>query len=646
MEPEGTGLAGHEAIFEAIRRSPETFRSLVESAGDGIMVADARTAALIYANAAMARLLGRSVPDLMRIPFDEIHPPSDLPWVREIFYRMARGELSVTSDIPMVRSDGRVVRFDVRGVPIELDGRRCLMGVFRDVSAVRSAQAELAESDRRTRTLLGNLPGMAYRCRNDRDWTMVFCSEGSRELLGVPPEEFLSGRSAYNEFIHPDDRERVWSEVQAALDRGDHFQLRYRIRDISGREKHTWERGRGVLDRSGRLEALEGFIMDVSDLVLATQRAEDLNRALELAMETTRSMAFENDLVTGEAGLSSKALFRAMGYADDEIQDTKEFLSSLVHPEDLSAIWEAIERHARGETPTYQAEYRARAKDGSWWLIGATGTITERTEDGRPRKLVGMAMSLQDRQRGEEERLRLLAREREARRQAEAAVQLRDEFISVAAHELKTPVSTLQIALERLRARGTEGLATEAAARSLEIAERQAQRLVRLVNGLLDLTRLATGRFELQREAFDMSALVQEVLLRNEAILVQSGCSLDASGVRAVKGSWDRTRIEQVIENLLVNAMKFGRGGAIHVALEQRGDYAWLTVRDHGIGIAPGQEERIFEAYERGGSERHFGGLGMGLYISRAIVQTHGGTIRAVNHADGGAIFTVELPLG
>jgi signal transduction histidine kinase len=180
--------------------------------------------------------------------------------------------------------------------------------------------------------------------------------------------------------------------------------------------------------------------------------------------------------------------------------------------------------------------------------------------------------------------------------------------------------------------------------RKLDLVSRQATRLTRLTNDLLDVSRIEAGSPALELSAVDLGALVSEVVARFEEDLSQSRCSVSIHCGAPIMGRWDRSRVDRVVTNLLSNAIKFGAGKPIEIFLRAEGGVARLAVRDHGIGINPDQRDRIFGRFERAVSERHYGGLGLGLYISRRIVEDHGGSIRCESRPGAGATFTVELP--
>ena len=234
------------------------------------------------------------------------------------------------------------------------------------------------------------------------------------------------------------------------------------------------------------------------------------------------------------------------------------------------------------------------------------------------------------------------------------AVRARDEFLAVAAHELRTPMTSTLLyiqSLQRLAGAGADGgpLAPahpprRSAASLIEASERQLQKLARLIDQLLDVSRVATQRVVLRIEEVDWAQLVRDVLGSLSLDLQRARCPLTLNAPPHLTGRWDATRLEQVTTNLLGNALKFGAGQPVDVTLEAVGPDARLSVRDHGIGISHDDQERIFGRFERAVSLTHFGGMGLGLYVTNQIVRALGGTIRVDSKPGQGATFIVELP--
>jgi signal transduction histidine kinase len=224
---------------------------------------------------------------------------------------------------------------------------------------------------------------------------------------------------------------------------------------------------------------------------------------------------------------------------------------------------------------------------------------------------------------------------------AQQAVRVRDDFLSVASHELNTPLTSLQLALAQLaRSRPDD----DPSARMADTAARQAERLSKLVAQLLDVSRVTTGRLQLEPEPVDLRDVIEDVVGRLAIEARRAGSSLEVEVGGDVRGVWDRLRLEQVVTNLLANAVKFGRGHPVQVQVTRAGARVRLAVRDWGIGIAQQDRARIFERFERAVATHHYGGFGLGLWIVRQIVDAMGGTVEVESRPGEGSTFTVELP--
>lgn len=229
--------------------------------------------------------------------------------------------------------------------------------------------------------------------------------------------------------------------------------------------------------------------------------------------------------------------------------------------------------------------------------------------------------------------------------ETQEALQLREEFLSIASHELRTPLTALQLQVQLLRRMlKDDNDPAGGSRRIIDGVERQVKRLGRLTNDLLDVSRISAGRFDLDTSHFDLGLLVGDVLARFEDELQAAGSTVDVHLSEPVFGNWDRHRLDQVIANLLSNALKYGGGTAIHIDVSADDSMARLSVSDRGPGIAEANLGRIFDRFERVETAERTAGLGLGLFIAREIVEAHGGTIRAQSRVGQGAMFVVELP--
>jgi PAS domain S-box-containing protein len=264
--------------------------------------------------------------------------------------------------------------------------------------------------------------------------------------------------------------------------------------------------------------------------------------------------------------------------------------------------------------------------------------LPTRDRKGVTTGVLGLALDVTKRTRSEQEKEQLI-------QQLHEALHLRDEFLSIASHELRTPLSTLSLKIELLRHRALAAgpmMASEQVISQVEQLMRLTKRMARLVDGLLDVSRIATGRLTLEFEELDLAEVTIDVTERMRAQFERAGNALVVRAAEPAIGYWDRTRLEQVLENLLSNALKHG-GGRVEVTVKVDPMRATLSVRDHGSGIPIDQRERIFERFVRA-APNGLGGLGLGLYISRQIIEAHGGNVWVESEPDKGTTFFVTLP--
>lgn len=247
------------------------------------------------------------------------------------------------------------------------------------------------------------------------------------------------------------------------------------------------------------------------------------------------------------------------------------------------------------------------------------------------------------------DRAQLLESEILSRQQTEKTLALRNEFISIASHELKTPLTSLKLQcqlLNRAIQNGKTGeQVMESVSKMLSVGLRQFDRLTRLVDDMLDISRISAGKLRVEREITDLREMIESVVDHLSELIASAGCALTLNLESGVIANVDRFRMEQVIINLLGNAVKYGKGHPIEISLKKIGGTAEISVRDHGIGISEEDQHRIFERFERSSQASEFGGMGLGLYIAKEIVALHDGSIRVKSRRGEGATFTVRFPL-
>ncbi|HVV48086.1 MAG TPA: PAS domain-containing sensor histidine kinase [Polyangia bacterium] len=303
----------------------------------------------------------------------------------------------------------------------------------------------------------------------------------------------------------------------------------------------------------------------------------------------------------------------------------------VLHADDRDEARVHWERGLRGE-PTFERQLRLRrASDGKfrWHLVRA---VAERDDDGAVIGWIATATDIDDQKRAED--------------QLREAVALRDDFLSVASHELRTPLTALKLEVSNLLRLARHDAGSDRA-RLIAKAERidaQAARLRGLIDDLLDVSRLASGQLALRLEPLDRGAGAAEVGARFIDEAARLGSTLTVDVEPGAVGRWDRERLEQVVSNLISNAVKYGGGQPIEVAVRAAAGGGRLTVRDRGLGIAPEDQGRIFGRFERAVPSGNYGGIGLGLWIVKQLVGVFGGAVGVESEPGAGSVFTVELP--
>jgi PAS domain S-box-containing protein len=334
---------------------------------------------------------------------------------------------------------------------------------------------------------------------------------------------------------------------------------------------------------------------------------------------------------TGRVATWNEGAKRIKGYEASEI--IGQHFSRFYEEADVKAGKCEHELEVAAAEGRFEDEGWRLRKDGSRFWANVVITALH----GPSGELVGFSKvtrDLTERRRLQDEQIRLA--------RAEEAIRLRDEFLALASHELKTPLTVLQIQLDTLRAHFPPG--DNKAATKLQRASRSGDRLALLVESLLDVSRIATGRFTLDPKPFDVGEAIGRLIDGLRPAAAAAGCVLTFRVEGALTAVWDLLRIEQVVTNLVGNAIKYATGAPIAVAIFPRDDDIVLQVRDHGPGVPESERQRIFGRFERAEAIGHHGGLGLGLYLTHEIVTAHGGTVSARNVADGGACFEVRLP--
>lgn len=531
-----------------------------------------------------------------------------------------------TKLVPLFDDAGRVVR---------------IVGFAQDITERKAAEESLREKERRWATLVGNLPGVTYRCANDKQWTVEFISAGCRELLGISEEDFLVSRKAIlEEIIPPELREHVWQGVQQAVAAHEVYHFTYRIH--TRRDKEVWvnEQGRGIFDDKGQLQALEGVLLDVTDLKRTEQALRESEGKFRSIFENALEGIFQIN-TDGSLRSANPAHAHMLGYASaEEMMAAISHIGAqvLAHPADGGKILEAL----RSVQHVTNFETQLRHRDGHlFWVLLNGRTVCN--DAGLPLYFEGTCIDITEHKR--------MAELQVAKQQAEIANKAKSVFLANMSHEIRTPMNAI-LGFSQLLLRDLN--LTEAQRKHLEIIDRNGEYLLNLLNDVLEISKIEAQRATLKLVSCDLRGVLRDLHSMFHARSEAKGIDFVIDGLSSLptRVIADEGKIRQIFINLLGNAVKFTEHGHITLRLKTlSGDQAhWLIqaeIEDSGSGIAPEEMGRLFQQFEQTAAGRKAGtGTGLGLAISREFARMMNGDITVRSTLGSGSTFTVTLRLG
>jgi PAS domain S-box-containing protein len=401
---------------------------------------------------------------------------------------------------------------------------------------------------------------------------------------------------------------------------------------------------------SGALRRIVGTFQDITEPRNAALALAESRERLSTAFWGAGMSLADWRVSTGEINFDANWA-ATLGYKLEEIKPTLEFWNSLIPKEDQPAIEEAQRKYFEGEVGLFEAEYRMRAKDGTYRWVLERARITEVDLDGRPMRLSGVLVDITSRKSMEEKLAEALQHEQELTRASQAAERAKRNFLAVMSHEIRTPMNSIIGFAEVL----TTGKLPPEELEHIRTIKESGEALLRIINDILDYSRIESGRLQLEKIAFSPRETVESVvsMLSNLAaakgIGLKGGCASDVP--RQLVG--DPGRLSQILVNLVGNAIKFTPSGSVDLRVEmapEQGPVARIRFRvvDTGIGISPDKQESIFEPFTQADAtiSRSHGGTGLGLSISHLLVNLLGGTLHVKSSPGRGSEFYFDIPFG
>jgi PAS domain S-box-containing protein len=637
-------------------------------------------------NAAAERMYGYTAEEAIGRHISFIVPEELREDLADILSRLGRGERVERAETVRVTRDGSRLDMSLIISPIR-DPSGHLVGastVGRDITAQKRADSEstrlsrLVEHERgRLKNLVANVPGVVWEAWGEPDESsqrIDFVSEHVEQMLGYTVEEWLSTPNFWLSIVHPEDRERAGSEARAIFESREDGTSQFRWVHRDGRVVHVESQSRVVLDERGEPAGMRGVTMDITERKVREER-------LRFLAEASRVLGSSLDYETTLAGLARLAVAAmadyclvdlvdddgrvrrvAAAHADPARQQLAERLRAFPpgpqsagiprvlrtgRPEVLQEVTEEMipalardEEHARMLSELGLKSFVTVPLVTRGRTIGALTFSSTRASRRYADGDVAYAQEIASRAALAIENARLYARAQEVNR-------AKDEFLATLSHELRTPLTPILGWTHMIRS-GRLGPAETA--QGIRIIEKNSQSLSRLINDLLDMSSILSGKMRIEHAPVELAGVVREAAetVRPQADARSVSVEVQTGGLRPAVVSGDRTRLVQVFWNLLHNAVKFSReGGRVRVRVGALDGTARVEIEDEGAGIEPEFLPHVFERFRQAdmGTTRAHGGLGLGLALVKSFVEAHGGSVNAESAGTGrGSRFTVALP--
>jgi len=495
-----------------------------------------------------------------------------------------------------------------------------------DLALHRAAEDALHEREARLSALAEAIPDVVWMSEPDVP-RMVYLSAGFEALFGRPREEVYADVERWYDHVHPADRGAVRARFRSAVAAGAPYEAEYRVLAAGGAVRWLRDHGRPLPAKAGQPRRYAGVAVDITARKGMEEALRSSEELLRLAFEAGGLGTFDWSVAEGRVTWSHETE-RIFGLAPGTFGGRVEDWRARVHPAD----GDEAERIARSALASghYAHEHRIVRPDGEVRWVASRARVL-RDAAGRPSRMVGFHQDVTERRARE-------AALRDADRR-------KDEFLAVLAHELRNPLAPIRNALELI---GELGRDDGELARVRDVIGRQVSHMARLLDDLLDVSRIARGAIEIRSETLALRDVVGAAVEATRPLLERGAHPFAQIIEPGLYVHGDRARLVQALVNLLSNAAKFTpQGGAIAVEAGRDGESAWVRVRDSGRGIPREEQQRIFDLFVQADAarDRAQGGLGIGLTLVRRILHLHGGTVSVESEGPGrGAAFTIRLP--
>jgi PAS domain S-box-containing protein len=559
--------------------------------------------------------------------FDRTHP-DDRRRIRKLLSDALEQMKEFSAEFRINKADGKVAWIFARG-RAEKGKTVRMYGVYLDITERKEGSEKLLKTQAQLNLALesGNIGFWDWDLKTNH----VALSDTFMRDWGIDPQTYNHTLDESLSLIHEEDRERTWQKINQSVLNRQPYDVEYRVVRPTGETIWIYARGMMSFGLDGELERVSGLSMNITDRKIAENALGRTTEILNSIMTTSSDVIYFKDRQSRMLYCNPKTL-ELIGKSEVELygKNDLEFLGPGKGGEIILENDQRIMTTGVGEVTEEEVT----------WQDGRKGIYMSKKEPHRDAngEVIGLIGISRD-----------ISELKAIQNSLKDAVKARDEFLSIASHELKTPMTSLmlrsQMMQKSIARQDPKAMTPERLSFFADQTSKEITRLSRLVDDMLDVSRIRSGRLKLEKERLDFCALVEEVVERladqftNNAYPVPS-----LMGCKEAEGEWDRFRLEQVVTNLLTNAIRYGHQKPITIEVQSDKDKILLLIKDQGMGVAEVVREKIFEPFERDVNANDVTGLGLGLFISRQIVLEHGGRIWVESAAEGGSVFLVELP--
>lgn len=455
-------------------------------------------------------------------------------------------------------------------------------------------------------------------------------SDTVKKHFWLKPDSEVTINTFYEQ-IHPEDREATREKIDHAISNKAPYDTTFRTRNAeTGETKCIRAVGWTDYDANNNPKRFDGITFDITDSVLSMEKLKASEARYEMASRATREIIWDWDLITNKVEWNG-SLVTELGYNEDERSSSSQWWYDHIHPDDRERVVHGIHESIDAKATYWTDSYRYRRNDGSYADIMDQGYVL--FENNKAVRMIG---AMQDETIRNKQLL-----------EVQRAISARDEFLSIASHELKTPVTSMLLQMQMLRRKMEKGekIDSDYVLRINQLALRQCKHLTSLIDDMLDVSRISSGKMNFNFDDIELDHVVKGAMETFSINLEEQNISVESKIEKGIKIKGDVFRLEQVVYNLLTNALKYGLGKPIFIHVFHEKNFGVIEVKDHGMGISKENLARIFDRFERVISATNITGLGLGLFISKEIILSHEGYLSVDSKVGEGSTFTVRFPL-